>query len=64
MGIVSVSVFHPVLPLGLAFAAGAMLFVISDEIIPETHAKGRSRLATFGIIVEFIIMMALDNLLG
>ena len=64
LGIVAVSVFHPVLPLGLAFAAGAMLFVISDEIIPETHAKGRSRLATFGIIVGFVIMMALDNLLG
>ena len=52
------------LPLGLAFAAGAMLFVISDEIIPETHAKGRSRLATFGVIVGFVIMMSLDNLLG
>ena len=45
-------------------AAGAMLFVISDEIIPETHAKGRSRLATFGIIAGFVIMMSLDNLLG
>ena len=64
LGVGAVTVFHPVLPLGLAFAAGAMLFVISDEIIPETHAKGRSRLATFGIIVGFVIMMALDNLLG
>jgi len=45
-------------------AAGAMLFVISDEIIPETHAKGRSRLATFGIMIGFVIMMTLDNLLG
>jgi ZIP family zinc transporter len=64
LGVGAVTVFHPVLPLGLAFAAGAMLFVISDEIIPETHAKGRSRLATFGIIIGFVIMMALDNLLG
>ncbi len=64
LGVAAVSVFHPVLPLGMAFAAGAMLFVISDEIIPETHAKGRSRLATFGIITGFVIMMALDNLLG
>ena len=64
LGVWSVSVFHPVLPFGMAFAAGAMLFVISDEIIPETHAKGRSRLATFGIIVGFVIMMSLDNLLG
>jgi ZIP family zinc transporter len=63
LGVAAVSIFHPVLPIGLAFAAGAMLFVISDEIIPETHAKGRSRLATFGIIVGFIIMMTLDNLL-
>lgn len=64
LGVAAVSIFHPVLPIGLAFAAGAMLFVISDEIIPETHAKGRSRQATFGIIVGFIIMMTLDNLLG
>ena len=64
LGVAAVSVFHPVLPLGMAFAAGAMLFVISDEIIPETHAKGRSRLATFGIILGFVVMMTLDNLLG
>ena len=64
LGVMAVTVFHPILPFGLAFAAGAMLFVISDEIIPETHAKGRSRLATFGIIVGFVIMMSLDNLLG
>ena len=64
LGIFSVTVFQPILPLGMAFAAGAMLFVISDEIIPETHAKGRSRLATFGIVTGFVIMMSLDNLLG
>jgi zinc transporter, ZIP family len=59
-----VALFSPVLPFGLAFAAGAMLFVISDEIIPETHSKGKSRLATFGVMVGFVIMMSLDNLLG
>jgi len=64
LGIGAVTFFHPILPLGMAFAAGAMLFVISDEIIPETHAKGRSRLATFGIVIGFVIMMSLDNLLG
>ncbi len=64
LGVAAVTVFHPVLPLGLAFAAGAMLFVISDEIIPETHSKGKSRIATFGVMVGFVIMMALDNLLG
>ncbi|MEW6413242.1 MAG: ZIP family metal transporter [Candidatus Zixiibacteriota bacterium] len=64
LGAGAVSVFHPILPIGLAFAAGAMLFVISDEIIPETHSKGKSRLATFGVMVGFVIMMAMDNMLG
>jgi zinc transporter, ZIP family len=64
MGVAAVTVFDSVLPFGLAFAAGAMLFVISDEIIPETHSKGKSRLATFGVMIGFVIMMALDNLLG
>ncbi len=64
LGVAAVTVFKSVLPFGLAFAAGAMLFVISDEIIPETHSKGKSRLATFGVMIGFVIMMALDNLLG
>ncbi|MGW8160902.1 MAG: ZIP family metal transporter [Desulfobulbales bacterium] len=64
LGVAAVSLFRPFLPLGMAFAAGAMLFVISDEIIPETHAHGRSRLATFGIMIGFVIMMAMDNILG
>ena len=63
-GVGAVSIFQPILPFGLAFAAGAMLFIISDEIIPETHSKGKSRSATFGVMVGFVIMMALDNLLG
>lgn len=64
LGVASVTVFQQILPIGLAFAAGAMLFVISDEIIPETHSKGKSRIATFGVMVGFVVMMALDNLLG
>lgn len=64
LGVAAVTYFEPVLPIGLGFAAGAMLFVISDEIIPETHSKGKSRMATFGVMVGFVIMMALDNLLG
>jgi ZIP family zinc transporter len=63
-GVGLVSVAQPVLPAALAFAAGAMLFVISDEIIPETHREGTERIATYGVLVGFIIMMALDNLLG
>jgi zinc transporter, ZIP family len=41
-----------------------MLFVISDEIIPETHSRGRSRQATYGLMVGFILMMGLDYLFG
>ncbi len=64
LGITMVTVFQSVLPVAMGFAAGAMLFVISEEIIPETHAKGRSRYATFSLMIGFIIMMILDNALG
>ncbi len=64
LGITMVTIFSSVLPLAMGFAAGAMLFVISEEIIPETHAKGRSRYATFSLMIGFIIMMTLDNLLS
>lgn len=63
LGVALVSIFHPILPWALAFAAGAMLFVISDEIIPESHRKGFERQATFGLVIGFIIMMLLDCLL-
>ena len=59
-----VKVFEPLLPFILALAGGAMLFVISDEIIPTTHANGFERESTYGIIVGFIVMMILDVLLG
>ncbi len=62
LGVALVSIFHPILPWGLAFAAGAMLFVVSDEMIPESHRKGFEREATFGLIVGFVIMMLLDYL--
>lgn len=64
LGVSMVTVFKPVLPIAMGFAAGAMLFVISEEIIPESHSKGRSRYATFSLMAGFIIMMMLDNLLG
>ncbi len=63
LGITMVTVFTPVLPIAMGFAAGAMLFVISEEIIPEVHAQERSRQATFTLIAGFILMMLLDNLL-
>ncbi len=64
LGITMVTAFSSVLPLAMGFAAGAMLFVISEEIIPETHSKGRSRHATFSLMAGFIIMMTLDNVLS
>jgi ZIP family zinc transporter len=62
LGISVVTFARSLLPYGLAFAAGAMLFVISEEIIPETHSRGNDRQATFGLILGFIVMMVLDNL--
>lgn len=64
LGFGLVNIFKPVLPVVLASAAGAMLFVICDEIIPETHSKGYEREATYGVIFGFVIMMVLDILLG
>jgi len=64
LGVSMVTVFTPILPIAMGFAAGAMLFVISEEIIPETHSKGRSRFATFSLIIGFVVMMSLDNLLS
>ena len=64
LGVGLVSVAKPVLPFGLAFAAGAMLFVIASEIIPETQKGIASKLATHSLLIGFVIMMFLDNVLG
>jgi ZIP family zinc transporter len=50
----------PMMPLTLGFAAGAMLFIISDEIIPETHRGGYEDIATFSLLIGFVVMMFLD----
>lgn len=64
LGVGLVQIAKPILPFALAFAAGAMLFVISHEIIPETqNQKGHSKLATHALLVGFVIMMFLDNTL-
>lgn len=52
------------LPWGLGFAAGAMLFVISHEVIPESHRKGHESYATGGLMIGFVLMMVLDTALG
>lgn len=62
LGLALVSFAHSLLPWGLAFAAGAMLFVVIDEMVPESHKKGFGRKATFGLISGFAIMMFLDSL--
>ena len=63
LGIVMAKAFVPLMPIGMAFAAGAMLFVITDDIIPETQSRGKARYATFAMMTGFIIMMILDNLM-
>jgi ZIP family zinc transporter len=52
------------LPCGLGFAAGAMLYVVSHEIIPESHRQGHENFATAGLMVGFVLMMVLDTALG
>ena len=52
------------LPLALAFAGGAMLYVISDEMIPETHAHGSERGATYALLIGFCVMLAADFYIG
>lgn len=61
-GIITLS--EPLLPWGLAFAAGAMLYVISHEIIPESHRSGHQNKATLGLAVGLVIMLFLDVWLG
>ena len=53
-----------ILPFALAFAGGTMLYVISDEMIPETHAHGSERGATYALLVGFCVMLITDVLLG
>jgi ZIP family zinc transporter len=63
-GAVAVQIARPLLPYAMGFAAGAMLFVISDEIVPETHAGGHERVATLGTMLGAIVMLYLDVSLG
>jgi len=62
LGISIVSLSKPIIPYGMAFAAGAMLFVTSEEVIPETHSRGNAREATVGLILGFIVMMFLEGI--
>ncbi len=64
VGYLAVSVASAVLPFALAFAGGTMLYVISDEMIPETHAHGSQRGATYALLAGFCVMLVTDVLLG
>ena len=64
IGYLAVSVASAILPFALAFAGGTMLYVISDEMIPETHAHGHERGATYALLVGFCLMLVCDVLLG
>ncbi len=63
LGYFAIHVASAVLPFALAFAGGTMLYVISDEMIPETHAHGAQRGATYALLVGFCVMLASDVLL-
>ena len=64
IGYFAVSLASAILPFALAFAGGTMLYVISDEMIPETHAHGGQRGATYALLLGFCFMLAMDVLLG
>lgn len=64
LGYFAVSIASAILPFALAFAGGTMLYVISDEMIPETHAHGSERGATYALLVGFCVMLVTDILLG
>jgi ZIP family zinc transporter len=64
LGAVAVTFFTPILPYALAFAAGAMIFVVVEEVIPETQLDKYTDVATLGFIGGFIVMMTLDVALG
>lgn len=64
IGAVAVTFFTPILPYALAFAAGAMIFVVVEEVIPETQQDKNTDIATLGFIGGFVVMMVLDVALG
>lgn len=64
LGAAAVTFVQPILPYALAFAAGAMIFVVAEELIPESQMAGSTHLATWGVMVGFAVMMTLDVALG
>ncbi|MCX7786345.1 MAG: ZIP family metal transporter [Spirochaetes bacterium] len=64
LGALLVTVMRPILPFALSFAAGAMIYVVVEEVIPEAQGSGNSDFATMGAMLGFAIMMTLDVALG
>jgi ZIP family zinc transporter len=64
LGVVAVSIARPLLPFALSFAAGAMIFVVVEEVIPESQRGGHTDLATLSTMLGFAVMMLLDVALG
>ena len=64
VGFFAIHISNAILPFALAFAGGTMLYVVSDEMIPETHAHGNERGATYALLCGFALMLAFDFLLG
>lgn len=64
IGVLTVSFMEPVLPYALSLAAGAMIFVVIEEVIPSTQKNGHSDIAVFSFMIGFTLMMILDVALG
>ena len=64
LGYFAVNISSVILPFALAFAGGTMLYVISDEMIPETHSHGSERGATYSLLIGFCLMLAMDFYIG
>ena len=64
IGAAAILVVNPILPYALAFAAGAMIFVVVEELIPDSQSSNNTDLATLSLMIGFTIMMILDVALG
>ena len=64
IGAAAVIFIEPLLPYALSFAAGAMIFVVAEEVIPGSQEKGNTDLASISLMVGFVVMMILDVALG
>jgi ZIP family zinc transporter len=64
LGAAAVIMMQPLLPYALSFAAGAMIFVVTEEVVPESQRHGNTDLSTIGVLLGFVVMMILDVALG